>query len=464
MFDGRGGARTSSMWSLGYSIQKGHALARQAVGRARRHGLSYTSRVIGMRWAARWIAARMDRKGWVDGRPTVLCLRRNLFAKDIDTLRQSCDLNFVCISQGILGRLQQRWVSRDLMTQTHYQYCHGSEYAKDWQRIATFGQLVMREISHLTPVDAILTGNIDYWQDQGIRMAAQKLDLPFLVLRRENECSGLVQERALKRYSRFTFEGDSVAVFGRPSLKPLVESGACREGQIVVTGAPRLDCWHDADPSNRDADTIVLLSYRDPAYGASSSFREVLELFIDCARKSHNINSLRFIVKAKSYDDHLAIYRTLASKPPNVFIEHDISLFDLFLRSRLVIGFNSLSVVEALLCEATIIVPFWGETKLAADKTMFHPSREQHGKAIVFAESVTALSELIGCVTRNEENDCESDRNTRLNVVNQYVEWSSHHTASERVESWIRASIVTHSAGVRTVPGNVGSLAPGEAG
>ena len=444
-------------------VKWARASAVQAVRRVQRQGLSCASRLLGMRWAARRIAAQMDRERWESGRPTVLCLRRALFAKDIDVLRRLCNLNFVCIEQRRLGRLQRYWISRDLMRQTHYQYCSGSEYNRDWERIGEFGSLIMREINRHTPVDAILAANIDYWQDQGIRIAAQKLDLPFLVLRREQESNEKTKTNSLQRYSQFTFEGDGVAVFGRSSLKPLVESGACRAEQVVVTGAPRLDCWHDANPSNQDADSIVLLSYRDPAYGASSSFREILELFVDCAKKASSTCKARFVVKAKSYDDALIIRKMLAMKSANVSIEHDTSLYDLFLRSRLVIGFNSLSVVEALLSKATVVVPFWGDANSAAERTIFHPSLNQHRKALLFAESRASLAELIDRAARSSQRDREAGRDARLYVVNQFITWSPHHTASERVESWIRASIDSRSAGARAVFRSVAAPARGDA-
>ncbi len=432
-------------------VKWARALAVQAVRRARRQALSYASRLLGMRWAARWIAARVDRERWASGRPTVLCLRRALFAKDIDVLRSTCNLNFVCIEQGILGRLQRYWISHDFRRQTHYQYCSSSEYNRDWQRIGEFGSLIMRAINRHTPVDAILAANIDYWQDQGILVAARKLNIPFLVLRREQEISDKTRERAFQRYSQFKFEGDGVAAFGRTSLKPLIESGACRAEQVVVTGAPRLDCWHDVNPSNQDTDSIVLLSYRDPVYGASNSFREVLELFVDCAKKASSTCKARFVVKAKSHDDALAIHQVLAMKPTNVLIEHDTSLFDLFHRSRLVIGFDSLAVVEALLSKATVVVPFWGDAKGTAESTMFHPSRDQHRKALLFAESRAALSELTDRAARSDQRDRNVDREARLNVVNQFMAWSPQQTASERVESWIRASIRSRDARMRTV-------------
>ena len=450
--------------SIGEAVHEWtRAFAVQVVRRIRRQGLSCAARLLGMRWAARWVAARVDRKRWASGRPTVLCLRRALFAKDIDVLRGLCNLNFVCIDQGLLGRLQLYWISRDFRRQTHYQYCSGSEYNRDWQRIGEFGNMIMKEIDRHTPVDAILAANIDYWQDQGILIAARNLNIPFLVLRREQESSDKTRIRSLQRYSQFTFEGDGVAAFGQSSLKPLIESGACRVEQVVVTGAPRLDCWHDANPSNQDADTIVLLSYRDPAYGASNSFREVLELFVDRAKKVSSTCKARFVVKAKSYADALVIRQMLAMRPTNVLIEHDTSLFDLFLRSRLVIGFNSLSVVEALLSEATVVVPFWGDANGAAESTMFHPCRDQHPKALLFAESRAALAELTDRAARGDQRDREVDRDARLNVVNQFMAWSAHHTASERVESWIRASIKSYDAGARTVSRSVAAPSPGDA-
>ena len=372
-----------------------------------------------------------------------LTMPRALFAKDIDVLGRRCNLNFVCLSQAEVGRSQQYWISPDLTRQTFYQRHRGPEYARDWERIAAFGELVLAEVERLVSVDAIMTANIDYWQDQGIRMAAQSRGLPFLILRRENECSVVTRVRARKRYSGFKFEGDGVAVFGRPSLEPLIESGACREEQLVVTGAPRLDSWRDTDPLRADADTLVLLSYRDPAYRAPQSFREVLEIFVNCAERACRISEARFVVKAKSNEDAFLVSRMLPSRPRNLSIEHEVGLYDLFSASRLIIGFESLSLVEALLSDAAVAVPFWGSTCVEAEQVMFHSSREEHEKALEFIQSPAALCSLVESVVRNERSKNLADRNARLHVVNQMVAWSPERTASVEVETWIRSAIAS---------------------
>ena len=441
-----------------YGLRNGRGLAVHAIGIVRRRGLSCASRLLGMRWAARWIATRLDREGWIEGRPTVLCLRRALFAKDIENLRERCDLNFVCLSQGHLGRLQHYWISHDLTRQTHYQCHRGPEYDQDWERLEKFGHMILSEVEKIVPFDAIMTANIDYWQDQGIRMAARKCGQPFLVLRREHECSVFTRLRAKKRYTGFTFEGDCVAAFGQESLQLLIDSGACREGQVVVTGAPRFDNWHDIDQSNDDADTLVLLSYLAPGYRAQESFREVLELFVKHAENAHSTSMVRFVVKAKSSEDARLISRMLKAKPKNLSIEHDIGLYDLLRSSRLVIGFDSLSLLEALLSDATVVIPFWGVTNVEADQVMFHPCREPHGTAINFVKSLEALSNMIDCAVLNEQRHQVLDRNTRLEVVNQMVAWLPQKTASEAVEDWIRSAIASSRSNRLDRPVHSGTL------
>ena len=160
MFHDREGTDRMNTLSEFSKFRIGFELAKHIIGSARRFGLSCASRLLGLRWAARWAVARIDREGWREGRPTVLCLRRELFAKDIDALRQRCNVNFVFLNNSTLGRLQQYWISRDLTRQICYQRCRGPEYDRSWFRLATFGGLILDEVEHVVPIDAILAAAV----------------------------------------------------------------------------------------------------------------------------------------------------------------------------------------------------------------------------------------------------------------------------------------------------------------
>src|SRR5207302_348167 len=74
-----------------------------------------TARRLGER-----VASRIMGPGIVPGRPTVLCLDRALFSKDLDELRKSGRLNWLTVNSTKLKHAQERWVLPGYRQQTFF--------------------------------------------------------------------------------------------------------------------------------------------------------------------------------------------------------------------------------------------------------------------------------------------------------------------------------------------------------
>lgn len=248
------------------------------------------------------------------------------------------------------------------------------------------------------------------------------------------------QQRTVRDFYRgFRFEGDSVAVFGESTLRIFVDSGACRSDQVVVTGGPRFDVWRDLGNDGQAKDTITLLSYRDPDYFAPASFVEVLDRFTATANRLQG-SPCRFVVKAKNKADARAIRRMMPAHSANLSVDHEVALPELFVRSRLIIGFNSLSVVEALLTDAQGAVPYWGDALLHPDWLMFHPDRPGDRDAVTFLTGRQELEEIIASAVLSSAG-MQFDPAVRSAVVEKLIHVPREWTASDEVASWIRSQI-----------------------
>lgn len=395
------------------------------------------ARFLGPKAAARWLVSRMDWSDFCPGRPTVLCLTRPLFEKDIVELRRHTEVNWVCINNEFIGHVQKGWVPPEMAVEAHYQKARGPKYERFWCRLEEFGLVLLEMIQQRTAIDAVLVSHIDYWHGEGLRLAAARLNIPFLALCREHMNLPHEQRTVREFYTGFRFEGQAVAVFGEPTRQIFVSSGACTPEQVWVTGAPRLDIWREIPLRREPRDLIVLLSYRDPDYLAPQSFREVLGLFVEAARHHEGRSEVRFLVKSKNRYDTQEILSLVGKRPENLEIDHEPVLSEVFSRTRLTVGFNSLSVLEALLADTAVSVPYWSDARSDPDWLMFDPADAVCRRAIRFPASPGELRELLDAAARGTLAQV-GGRSERLACVERLIHVPTDRTASANVGAFVR--------------------------
>lgn len=415
------------------------ARARRFIERLKITALATACRLAGPRFAAKFIVGRADFGDYVAGRPTVVALTRPLFSKDLIELRKRTALNWVYINNEFLGHVQSAWCPPEMRFQTKYQSFRGDRYAKVWKQLESFGDHLVRELRARTPVDAFMTSHIDYWQAEGARLGAKRNAIPFLGLCREHMCLPIEQRTVRDYYTGFRYEGDSIAVFGESTRRIFIESGACTPDQIVVTGPPRLDIWRDIDVENIARDTIVLLSYRDPDYRAPNSFKEVLRLFLEAAQR-HAGGDVRFVVKSKNLADTDEIRGTAGALARFVEIDHQVPLTALLPRARLVVGFNSLSVLEAQFCKARTAVPYWGDAARPSEELIFDPADPVVAKAVEFPTGPEAFDALLDTAAGGDQQNAVSAAD-RHAVVRRIFHTPDHGSCSKEVEGYVLSAI-----------------------
>jgi hypothetical protein len=404
-------------------------------------GLTSYAWLFGEDRTARWLATTLDCADYRAGRPTVLCLSRPLFEKDIAQLRQATDLNWIVIKNEFLGHVQRAWVPKAIAIEAHYQRARNPEHRTAWARMEHFGCALLNAIASRVKIDAILLSHIDYWQGESVRMAAQSRGLPVLALCREHMNTPKEQETVRDFYTGFRFEGDAVAVFGEQTKQIFINSGACRPEQIWVTGAPRFDVWRALESRGAERDHIVLLSFADPDYRAVGCFEQCLKIFTAAAHNAlANASSCRFVIKAKNFIDYRRIARAIGQLPLNMQLTHSMSLHELFPRSRLVIGFNSLAVVEALLSDAEIAVPCFADADRDRSELLFSPDDATIRRAIAFPQTPGELASMVDAFATREGRSIV-DGAARAECLGHLLYWPTETTASNLVADFVLSHI-----------------------
>ena len=383
-----------------------------------------------------WTSATSDRE-------TVLCLDRSQFIKDIEELRRFTELNWVTLNAVRLKNRQQDWVPPELRQQG---YISAWLRAERWQEVRAilqeFGVALLREAMRRHRVDAVATANIDYWQDETMKLACTALGVPFVVLCRENYTIPWTVPwmHDHLRKSNFHFEGAGLAVFSQ-ATKDAFAPGFDNPDDIWITGAPRYDRWLNLQSLPDDAkDHVSLITFNDPGYMAEAVFTEVARIFEHAARASKP-SPLTWLVKCKKRGDRDEVLERLGQVDSTALqFEYDTPLFDLYPRSRAVVGYNSLALLEAMLTDAPVVVPCWGETKPPRKDVLLDYNDPLTRRVISFAETPDALADLLQRAARGEQLHTGSPEDRRA-LFKAHIHVPESGTASQAVERFIRDCI-----------------------
>jgi len=396
--------------------------------------ITTASKLLGPRLAAKLIARTIDYGRVNRNAQTILCLTRPQFAKDIDQLRRHTKTNWICVKNEFLGHAQKAWLPSQCRLQTRFQQTQGGKYQKAWDKCELFAKYLLLEIEKNLQINGILSAHIDYWQGECLRLAGTKRGISYNVLCREHAYLPIQQEIAVEFYSKFKFKGDRVCVMGEQMRNVLVNSKSCRPEQVYVTGAPRFDAWRENLSQVQTGGRFTLLSFRAPEYRAPALFESLLETFLEFSRRSEN-RSCSFVVKSKDPADTAAIRAMVKSPPPNLIVDDSFDMPHLLQSSAAVIGFNSLSMVEALMSDAVVVSPFWLEAaELDPRRLVFDPSISFCGDAILWPKSPR---ELLACLeqVRNSPADLtDADRLARQTSINYVVHYDEGERSSVAVE------------------------------
>lgn len=377
---------------------------------------------------------------WGDnaGEISVLCLGRESFVKDIKELRARTRLNFPMVVGGFT-RFQMGWTPPAMQVQTFYQAYRGADRERALAKSRQYARSLIMYASRRKPIHAVLSANFDYWQDAGFKMACQELAIPFLVLSREHPVIPKVCDMVVDWYrrARYRFEGSAIAVAGPSTREVLIRAGGiCDPDQIVMTGLPRFDAWLNVDSSRAsDQRALVTLLTFTEGYYADDTFKEVLRVFCEAAQR-HRHAGVQFLVKTKDMDDTLALRRLVqAMKCSEVVCTHERELFDVLPDSRLVINYNSLSLVEAAMANAPIVIPAWGECQDRGPQAMYSAEEPAVARVAKFAYTPEQLGEAIaGSLTAAPAG---VDREARAAFVNHFVYLPAQSSCSAAFEQFV---------------------------
>lgn len=368
---------------------------------------------------------------------TILCLYRESFVKDVVELRKRTTLNFPVVKGGFT-RFQMAWFPKNMQIQTFYQ-----TYQNENNQAIELGSKYAHHLIHLVckkkQVHAVLSANFDYWQDSVFKIACKDLEIPFLVLSREHPVIPKVCDFVIKRYKKvnYHFEGTAIAVAGISTKNVIIEAETiCSPEQVTITGLPRYDAWFDVDTSLtiNERPLVTLLTFTR-GYYADKTFKDVLKLFCEAAA-SYGDSSIDFLIKTKDAADTQCVRQMMyESGLYGLECSHEQDLFEVLPKSRMVISYNSLSLVEAVMAKAWIVIPAWGQCKDKGEEVMYSTNNPKVDKVVSFAYSAEDLQEMIASCVKGHSRRIEDDEVQEF--IGEYIHIPTKDRYSHEFESFV---------------------------
>lgn len=372
-------------------------------------------------------------------RPVVFNILRPGFQHDIVELRRRAKhFNWCGVPIEEWASVHRLMMPAKLNNQLSAFIFADSEHEPFWRAAEDFAMELLTTINEHFTLAAVMSANFDYGVDEGLRRACRKLPFPFVALNRELavlKCHFDSNQSYYRDY-RWRPAIDGVAVGSELARRELVDFGVLRDEQVQITGFPRLDPWIDRlqSPSSGEFRSIVLLSYAHPDYLSGENFAETLNLFADVST-SHGAQDFNFIVKCKDVQDSQAIAELLKGRVHRLNLTYH-STYQALGNARCAIGLNSLSLVEALLSRAKILVPQWGGARGPEDQQAFWRENPEHRRHITFVESANHFTALLRQVMMDNHADIDVDG--RVKLVQGFVEFRTDGTAAAAVENFVQ--------------------------
>lgn len=408
----------------------------------RRWFATLCDRIGGWRLLAYLTVLTIDDRQARPGATQVLVLDRLYFTKDVAELTDRGALSYPKLQTHVLSMVQATWLPERLCEQISYVPRTRPEDAAAWATCNLYAEDVIRRWQRRSGVAAVLASNVDYWQHEAFRTACRSLGIPFLVLCQEVQTLPFTYRYSIKLYqdADFRFSGTAVAVFEKRTADMLVESGCCTPAQVAVTGAPRLDPWFDEHRPRPEKSCVTLLAFDGEQYFAPETYLSALAVFAEQSM-SRASPGMSYVLKCKDAEDMDRARAHLAGVVHDLVLTHDWPLPDLLARSRLVMGYNSLAIIEALLSDAHLVIPQWSDSLRPSEGQNIDPADPSLRSQFEFLDSAEdwrrALEKAVTSGFR------VPDRNERLALLSRWFHLPQPGSATQTVEQFI----LSHLAG-----------------
>lgn len=310
--------------------------------------------------------------------PVVLCLERNIFIDDIFALtRFSGRINYVTIHRHYFKELFYYFVRGEegsKLTEENYHTANTARFGRD--RYKKYLKRMLPYLKKAIGFEAIMACNFGYVEHQELALVCEESKIPFIVLNKEGMVASEAYDDFVRQFRGRKFIGTKMLCVNKQIKRALLDFKlpGLTEEKIVVTGVPRLDNYVFIS-NNKPLKQVTLFSflpedkfrYLKLNLELNRKISQISErfhtLFMDFALKH---NDFKVIIKTKApihYVDYVEkiLRKNFNENIPNLTITNAGDPFELIKDSVAIAGFNSTTMIEAMIANKIIIAPSFSD-------------------------------------------------------------------------------------------------------
>lgn len=312
-----------------------------------------------------------------DTRPIVLVLQADRMLADMAVLSKSKEIRLVALNDPWLGRLAYQFLPPGLGFETYVVSKPKPEIGAARARLRSFLRRVLPYFYRLVPARCVVRTDFKLANDFDWGAVSAELGIRYVLLQRENlvgQAPGFAAGQFLRDVAIGRFEGDHVITYNQSSKDRYVRAGTAPEQAISVLGCLRMDplveSLRNAPPPRRN-NRITIFALENSVGQTTGAEAEAMrrDVYATVALFAREHPDVEVIVKVKKkfFDagDPESVARLLGAEGidlnaiPNMSFTAAGFAQNYILTSDVVIGMNSMTILEAAVAGRPVIVPYF---------------------------------------------------------------------------------------------------------
>ena len=347
------------------------------------------------------------------------------------------------------------WIPRSFV-KTVYFYYFKTNYKKDYftKPINSIELLrkklyvenlkkIFNALNKFIKLDGLISFNVFYYAEKYIEEVCIELGLKFIVLHKESALSPKEEEYFTKGYSKYNNKSlaTKISVYSESQKKILINSKIASNKQIVITGCARSDYSFKLRKIEPNENSIVYYMIETNRFSITK-FQRKMGISKSNWKKLHD-QTLKYLFEYSKINPRVKI--TLKGKtgvhtknefkdknlPKNIRYIYGGTGEKLLKDSKVVIGFNSTIVFEAIASNRGLIVPNFNLENTSRKKRLLH----QINNKKYLVNSKKEFFNKLNFYLRNKYKDASLSSKDKL-ILNYYI-GNIDGNAGERVRKFI---------------------------
>lgn len=343
----------------------------------------------------------------------VLCFGRSIFTDDIEAMKAyGGRIDYPIVHLQYFYVLYDYFTDpqeRKSITESNY---HAADFCKAGKlEYRDYLRKMMPWLLRYLKFDAAISGNIGYVVQQEFAVVCEEFNVPFIVLHKEAVVVPAVYGNFLAIYRHHHFKGSKALFYNRQCMQGLLDLNipGLTQDKVELTGIPRLDRYFHANANPAIDDNLIVMFSFIPRFSCRflTSDEKLLEaidrrgqeFFAAVMRYAAKHPEKRLIIKTKMAAQYPEYPKRIMSSLfpeglPNVQIVNSGDPSELIGRASVVIGFNSTTLIEAILAGKKIVSPDFSDIFGDQPWSFFdaHPGLVSYVKTVEDLDSIASSS------------------------------------------------------------------------